>query len=312
MFPHAAGYLGADRVGALACSSTLVGMVVPGLYSLYGELEVALEASDGGAELAYEVVSVNSDFRILRIAVRGAGLIGQVRAVCRQPPVSQPDMMTVSRLVGRTEFAGCEALIVGGSRGIGEATAKLVAAGGGRVTVTYRSGRSDAEAVVNEISGWGGQCELAAYDVQQPAAAQISRLPHAPTHAYYFATPTIARRKAALFDPARFDELNRYYVDGFSDLVRACAQRRPEGVRLFYPSTIYVEERPLEMTEYAMSKAAGELLCADLERQLRHVSIVVRRLPRIATDQTVSLIPTSAAAAHEVMLPILRAMHAPT
>jgi hypothetical protein len=60
------------------------------------------------------------------------------------------------------------------------------------------------------------------------------------------------------------------------------------------------------MTEYAMSKAAGEVLCADLAQHLRGVTIIARRLPRIATDQTVSLVPMAAASASEVMLPIVR------
>ena len=37
---------------------------------------------------------------------------------------------------------------------------------------------------------------------------------------------------------------------------------------MFYPSTVFVQDRPQEMTEYAMSKAAGEILCADIARYL--------------------------------------------
>ena len=309
MFPNAARYLGANRVAALACSSTLVGMVVPGLYSLYGELDVTLETGGGSAELDYQVLSVDPRFRMLRIAVRGGGLVGLVSAICRPSPVAQPDMSAMSRRVAPAEFSGSDALIVGGSRGIGEATAKLIAAGGGQVMLTYRSGRADADAVVRQIVDWGGECQAAPYDAQQPALAQVEQLPRAPTHVYYFATPTIARRRVGLFDASRFEEFNRYYVSGFLELVEACLRRRPDGVRFFYPSTVYVADRPPDMTEYAMSKAAGEVLCADLVRQLRQVRIVVHRLPRIATDQTASLIPIAAVEAHEVMLPIVREMH---
>jgi NAD(P)-dependent dehydrogenase (short-subunit alcohol dehydrogenase family)/acyl dehydratase len=311
MFPDATRYLGVERVAALACSSTLVGMVVPGLYSLYGELSIVLQEDCRQAEeLAYQVTSVDPRFRMVRVAVRGGGVIGLISAISRPPPTAQADMRAVAQLVSGDEFRGSDALIIGGSRGIGEATAKLVAAGGGRVTLTYRHGAADAEAVAQDIRSWGGDCHVVTYDAQRSAAAQLADLPHAATHVYYFATPTIYKRKAGLFDVSRFEEFNRYYLTGFLELVEACAAMRPEGVRLFYPSTVYVEKRPAEMTEYAMAKAAGEVLCADLAKHLRNVQIITHRLPRVATDQTVSLLPMASASAKDVMLPIVREMHA--
>ena len=44
MFPAASGWLGPRRVAALAASTLLVGMVCPGLHSIYGGLTV--EACD--------------------------------------------------------------------------------------------------------------------------------------------------------------------------------------------------------------------------------------------------------------------------
>ncbi len=58
----------------------------------------------------------------------------------RVPPVEQPTMRSLAGLVAPTEFAGCVALIVGGSRGLGELTAKLISSGGGRVIVTWQTG----------------------------------------------------------------------------------------------------------------------------------------------------------------------------
>jgi len=312
MFPSAAQYLGAERIAALACSSALVGMVVPGLNSLYGELAVELDDDCRElAELAYEVTSVDPRFRIVRVAVRGGGIIGLVSAISRPPPALQPAMRALAQLVARDEFSGSDALVVGGSRGIGETTAKLVAAGGARVTLTYRQGRADAEAVAQEIRSWGGNCNVMAYDVQENAIAQLANLPYAPTHVYYFATPTIYKRKLALFDGGRFEEFSRYYLSGFLDLAQGCAALRSQGVvRFFYPSTVYVEKRPAEMTEYAMAKSAGEVLCSDMARYMRNVQVLMRRLPRVATDQTVSLVPMTAVSADDVMLPIAREMHA--
>lgn len=146
--------------------------------------------------------------------------------------------------------------------------------------------------------------------MRQAAAAQIARLHQAPTHLYYFATPTIVRRRANLYAAELFEEFNTFYVTGFINAVEACLQRRPAGLSAFYPSTVYVDSRPAEMTEYAMSKAAGEVLCSDLQQYLRALRVLVRRLPRSATDQTGSIVPMLTADPVSVMLPIVQEMQA--
>jgi enoyl-[acyl-carrier protein] reductase III len=53
-------------------------------------------------------------------------------------------------------FEGTTALVTGGSRGIGRATALRLAAAGRFIVLTYRRGASDAAAVVDEIRRAGG------------------------------------------------------------------------------------------------------------------------------------------------------------
>lgn len=64
------------------------------------------------------------------------------------------------------------ALVTGGSRGVGRATALLLARLGARVGIGYRSRHAEAEAVVAEIQGFGGQAWAEAADLADPVGAE--------------------------------------------------------------------------------------------------------------------------------------------
>lgn len=307
-FPAAATYLGSRQVAALVCCSRLVGMVVPGLHSLFVGLDVSFSnhAASSGNLLQFSVTSVDPRFRLVQIAIRGGGLAGHLEAVSLAPPVRQPSMLALRHLLPMNEFRGTTALVVGGSRGLGELTSKIIATGGGKVVLTYATGEADARRVTAEISGTGASCEMIRYDARHGAREQLTALETVPSHVYYFATPPINRRKAGLFDLQRFSELNAVYIAGFLDLIQACLRRNPTGVTAFYPSSIFVDSRPADMTEYAMSKAAAEILCADIQQYLPRVRVVTRRLPRLLTDQTNALLQPKTEDSTHVMLSAIR------
>ena len=106
-------------------------------------------------------------------------------------------------IVSPTEFAGSTALIIGGSRGLGALTAKILAAGGGKVIVTYATGQDDAEALTAEIRSQTAAdvCETFQYNIYEEAATQLKNLKVGVTHLYYFATGKIARQRDRVFDP---------------------------------------------------------------------------------------------------------------
>ena len=60
------------------------------------------------------------------------------------------------------------------------------------------------------------------------------------------------------------------------------------------------------MGEYAAAKMAGEILCEFLQKANPGIAIHKPRLPRVATDQTVSLLPVSNQDPLSVLLAHLR------
>ncbi len=307
IFVHAARLLSPGRLAALGCSTLLVGMVIPGLHSLYAGLTLVFcEDNDPEPVLAFKVVTVDARFRLVKLKIRGGGLSGTLETFVRRPPIAQMTFESMARFISPGEFSGVTALVIGGSRGLGELSAKIIAAGGGDVTISYAVGKAEAEAVTAEIAAGGGRCRTISFDACQPAEPQLSVLEKTPTHIYYFATPAIFRGRPQVFSQKLFNQFNEFYVEGFRRLVDACLRMRPEGIYVFYPSSLAVEERPPGMEEYAAAKEAGEVLCADLTRQNLDIKIMVSRLPRLLTDQTASLQQPETEDAVSIMLPLIR------
>lgn len=309
-FPYAVSWLGTEPVGGLICLSRLVGMECPGLHSLFSSFEVEFSAAEPTFPLQYRVASVDKRFRLVKIAVDGFGLRGRVAAFARHPPVAQTSYTDLLAIVGPTEFQGQHSLVVGGSRGLGEFTAKALAAGGGIPTITYSTGEEDAASVAEEIRIGGGSCDVMKYDIHREASKQLEALSSPLSCLYYYATSQIFRRRTKRFDPALLEEFLMFYVTGFYDLCVALKNKYTNGFSAFYPSSIAVADRPRDMTEYAMAKAAGEVLCSDLNRFWSAIRITSERLPRVLTDQTATMFPTETASTVDLMLPIIRSVQA--
>lgn len=65
-------------------------------------------------------------------------------------------------------------LVTGSSRGIGRAIARRLARDGFAVTVHCRSGRAEAQALVDEILAAGGLADLVQFDVRERAASRVA------------------------------------------------------------------------------------------------------------------------------------------
>ena len=121
-------------------------------------------------------------------------------------------------------------------------------------------------------------------------------------------TPFIFQASRARFSYDLFARFCAFYVDGFESLFRVLKFAGLKNV--FYPSSVAIDEHPLGMSEYVAAKLAGEVLCAFLSRTNRQIRFLIPRLPRLATDQTVSILRVDNEDPVPVMLRHLRAMSA--
>src|SRR5690606_27303584 len=133
-----------------------IGMRVPGLHSVFTALQATFASADAAPALSYRTQIWDERFQFVTVALSGGGE-GLATALLRPEPVRQPSLAEVAARVAPDRFAGASALVIGGSRGLGEAAAKLFAAGGAEVTLTYRDGAAEADRLLAEIAAAGGR-----------------------------------------------------------------------------------------------------------------------------------------------------------
>lgn len=307
-FPRTCDRLGASRAAGLLALSYFVGMVCPGLHSIFSRVTLKLDAPVPATSFVeFSVDRYDERFRLFNVSLTGI-LSGSLAAFLRPIPQQQLTMAEVSKRVARDEFKGTRSLVVGASRGLGELAAKILAAGGGDVTITYAQGLDDIEMVNSEINASRlGSSRMQKLDA---TAWNFDAINFGALDAIYlFATPRINRKKAAVFVQSLLHEFIDFYVKSLYDLcLHIESLALPGKIRIYVPSSVFIAERPEGLTEYAMAKAAAEILADDVNRSFNKVSIAVTRLPRLSTDQTTSVLKMSSGDNLDALLPVIRTM----
>jgi acyl dehydratase len=308
-FPRAAAVFGSRRISAIVALSYFVGMVCPGLHSVFSSVRISLERADGDARLLFFVRQYDARYKRFLVSFRGV-IDGELTAFLRPSPQVQPSMREIMARVAPHDFEGARALVLGGSRGLGETVAKLLSAGNADVTITYATGRDDAGRVADEINAEGlGHCATLPLDLRAGSFVDLDIDVASLDTVYYFPTPRIFTKRPDRFDRRLFSEFTEFYIEKFAELcawLESGAQGRTRKIRVYLPSTVFIDERPRGMTEYAMAKAAAEILAADLNAHLENVTIVSSRLPRMPTDQTASIVPVRTESTIDVLTTVVR------
>jgi hypothetical protein len=309
MFPRLANLMPPVQVAEILAATRLTGMDCPGLHTIFHSLDLHFDRNTEMLAMNYGVCRSDERFSMLKLAVESYGLHGELSAFFRPAPVEQPSIAEAAKKVRPDEFRHVRALILGGSRGLGEMTAKLIAAGGGEIAATYNLGRRDAQRMANEIGLYQGKCRCFPIDVTHPEAPCWPELLHdwQPTHLFYFATPHIgSARPNEPFSREHYSRFCEYYVTGFCRIMDSLVSCVSNELKIFYPSTTLIDTPENGQEEYIAAKSAGELLCRYCADRSPRLKFHVPRLPRMKTDQTAGIRPRRTADTLQVMLDEIR------
>ncbi|MDQ7730610.1 SDR family oxidoreductase [Halomonas sp. SpR8] len=172
-------------------------------------------------------------------------------------------------------------IVTGGSRGIGAATAKLLATKGYAVCVNYLANRERADDVVDSITREGGRAF--AYQADVSSEIDVIRLFDAAearygnvTHLVNNAGILFTQSKLVDIDLERFSQvLNSNVVSCFLCSREAVRRFQAGGVIVNVSSLASQTGSPFEYVDYAASKGAMDTLTKGLSREVAAAGIRV-------------------------------------
>jgi 3-oxoacyl-[acyl-carrier protein] reductase len=175
-----------------------------------------------------------------------------------------------------TESNGRVALVTGGSRGIGLATSKRLAADGFTVVVNFAGNTAEADKAVAEIGG-GAIAIQADVSDEAAVAAMFDRI-----EAEFGGIDVVVNAAGIMilapvvdFDLAALDRMHRVNIRGAFVISQEAARRVRSGGAIIHLSSTVTKLSMPGYAAYTMSKGAVDGLTLILARELRGRDITV-------------------------------------
>lgn len=174
----------ANTVFAAAMLSTLVGMLLPGRYATFVGFDiefdhvpkngVALDLSSKITETATLSSTITGECDVQEDSVKIAA--ATFETLVNPAPVDQPGFADFRTEYSSLRLDGKVAIVVGGSRGIGEAATKTLAALGANVTLLYFLGEDDAKRISADANSHEAMVDYCQCDIRDGEA--VDRVMH--------------------------------------------------------------------------------------------------------------------------------------
>ncbi|MDG1164985.1 MAG: SDR family NAD(P)-dependent oxidoreductase, partial [Porticoccaceae bacterium] len=291
-----AGY-GCSLVSQISYLSSVVGMQAPGLHSIFVSATLNLKKKNNVQSI--EVIKTDQRFSLVDLRVNTADMEAKLRAIVRPMPIESLSLTALNKKITKRFAAGKRVLVIGGSRGLGSYTVKILALMGAAVTFSYARGVRDAERLKKELEDTDINVNFVHFDVSEPNFCKL--FDSEPDYVFYFATPKIFVKRSKVFEQELYGKFKLFYVDTFETILEKCASGSAKGV--FYPSSVAVVDETKALPEYIQAKLEGESLCKEYDNR-DDLTVLVSRLPRTLTDQTATHLTIESEAPFDVLMPI--------
>lgn len=305
LFTYSSFYVSPVNLAVLLASTRIVGMKYPGLNSIYNAFTFEFnENANLSNSIHYSVSDKHITLNMLNIKLDDTFIRGQIKAFIRPVAPKYKTLKELKGLLPVNSFKNQRALIIGGTRGIGLQCLRLLATAGASTMFTYFKNLNEADKIVEEFANESINTNYLQVDVSNLSKESLETIKaFNPTSIYYFATPKILNNNSNL-DENLLQKFISYYVIGLDKiLVSLKSELKPI---IFVPSTVYLDEKPTNLSEYVIAKSASEMFLKLLEK--KGYKIYNPRFPKVSTEQTMSLFKQKTVEPEEVLLKELQSM----
>jgi 3-oxoacyl-[acyl-carrier protein] reductase len=188
------------------------------------------------------------------------------------------------------------ALVVGGSRGIGRATAVRLARSGCDIWLTYRSNHEQAQETQRQIQELGRACELLCFDVSDREATESAlrqRAEQTAPEIVVFNAGITRDNLLVWMKPEEWSDVIRTDLDGFFNVTNAVlfSMIRARRGRIVAVSSVSGQVGQAGQVNYSAAKAGLIGACKALAREVgkRNILVNVVAPGLIETDLTANL-----------------------
>lgn len=275
-----------EIIKEIALQSYVVGMRVPGLNSLLASLSFTISFLNETQTISIKYV--NKYFNSVKSVYLGKNITALLETFFRPEPVKPISCAEILNLNSKLpNLKNKSVFVVGGSRGLGAVTSKLLACAGAKVTLSYNYGKEEALAVADDIISIGGLCRVIQFTVSPSQTYEI--LDDKYEHLYYFPTSKIFHDDIKKRNKDIYNSFYEIYVNCFKKLAKYLI-KKSQTKKIFYPSSIAIEKPIDTLKDYIKAKKEGEQVCRLLQKKFS-IKVVCPRLNRILTDQTNTIVP---------------------
>lgn len=301
LFPNLSLTLDEFDIDFLLTVTRIIGMRCPGTYALFRGFSWNRNHILSNYPTKYLVHNIDKRFSMLKLLVSGGTIEVRADVILRKPPVKQISSSSMREVIQVDEFANVRAIVIGGSRGLGELTVNALAAGSARILFTYFRGENDANILLDSTSSHAANMQ---FDVNIQDSSTINRMiEFGPTHLFYYATPHIAKQTDPAWNQSLYDDFFTTYVDRFNSLINSL-----NLCGIFVPSSTFITSSETGFSEYIQAKTATEEFCDRWRSQHPNVNLVVERLPPLVTDQTSEKLGNNSEKNLDILIPIIKKM----
>ena len=301
-YPNLIKFYGTERLKSIIYSSYFVGMKYPGYNSLLSSLNIFINNSYK-KDFLTKLLSIDKRINLSKININSIGAELFIHAFGKNDKIQEPSIYQIKKNYNKNllNCSAQNALIIGGSKGIGALTSKILGIGKANLYITYKSNRKKLFNIKKEILRINKNIKIYRLDVMNFKKIKKVINNNKINCIYYFATPEILSFKRNKFDNKIYQNFLKYFYFIPKKIINLLSKKK-EKIYFFYPSSIFLDDKKKysNISEYLNAKLKAE---KNLNKNFEKTNLIIRRLPPIKTEQNNFFLPIKT---HDGIIEVLK------